>query len=312
MAPQATLPLVSIGVPCYNRPQLLRRLLSQLVAQTYRNIEIVISDNCSPNRDVLAVAHQYSERDRRIRVFRQRRNVGLVPNHDAVTTRAAGKYFMWAHDDDEFPQNYVEICVRHLLENPSAVLVGPQGDRYLDGKYWLTYENYSSLGLNTFERLHNLMPDAFGFYWRFEQYFSGMFLLEAAPRRLSREFRTLFNHFFVLSERGPIIHAPELKLIKHTTQENLKRYATGELYRRHALLRQCSQELQECIPIAFQMLATIWRSRQLTYTEKQQLIQQWKALLVPLLRKEYWQSPRLIRAVETPRRLLGRHSRKAN
>ena len=40
--------LVSVGVPVYDRPELLKRRLANIVGQTYRNLEIIVSDNASP------------------------------------------------------------------------------------------------------------------------------------------------------------------------------------------------------------------------------------------------------------------------
>jgi hypothetical protein len=130
-----------------------------------------------PNPEVQRIAKRYAVRDCRVKVFRQPTNIGAVDNHQFVKDQARGKYFMWAHDDDEFPTNYVEICLAHFKDAPDVVLVGPSSDRYLDGKYFITYENYSSIGLGTYERLRNLMPDGFRCHSRFEQYFSGLCLL---------------------------------------------------------------------------------------------------------------------------------------
>lgn len=42
-------PLVSIGIPTYNRPQRLRKTLAGITCQTYSNLEIIVSNNCSSN-----------------------------------------------------------------------------------------------------------------------------------------------------------------------------------------------------------------------------------------------------------------------
>ena len=243
-----------------------------MTSQTFQDIEILVSDNCSPNPEVQRIAQRYAVRDSRIKVFRQTTNIGRFDNHQFVKDQARGKYFMWAHDDDEFPTNYVEICLAHFKDAPDVVLVGPSCDRYLDGKYFLTPENYSSIGLSTYERLRNLMPDGLRRYWRFEQYFSGLCLLSAAPTYFSKDCGGEFYHFFVLSERGTLAHAPELKIIKHTTQEQWDSYEAGSEFRELPILRYFSfSNIQAYTPLAGQMIATIWRSRRLTGIEKIQL-----------------------------------------
>ncbi|MEI6142862.1 MAG: glycosyltransferase family 2 protein [Mariniphaga sp.] len=278
------MPLVSIGIPTYNRAALLDRLLQNITHQTYKQIEIIISDNFSPDNMVSEVIKKYAESDLRIIAFRQKANLGLIANHQFVQDQSKGKYFMWAHDDDEFPENYVEVCVGYLQNNSGATLVGPSADRYMDRDFWSTYENWDSRGLNTYVRLKNLMEDAFVYHWRFEQYFSGLWLLALGPKKVSADFKTLFYHFFVLSEAGELLHAPELKLIKHTDQENIKRYSTGELYRKHWLLKFFGwnnvESVQQCVPITLQMLRTIIGSKRLNMKEKYKLIAQCVRLFV--------------------------------
>ena len=45
-------PLVSVGIPTYNRPELLRRAIDSIVNQTYENLEVIISDNATAGNTV--------------------------------------------------------------------------------------------------------------------------------------------------------------------------------------------------------------------------------------------------------------------
>jgi glycosyltransferase involved in cell wall biosynthesis len=105
------LPLVSIGVPTYNRPKTLEKTLASLVRQTYPNIEIIVSDNCSPTPDTEQVVREYMERDSRIRYFKQERNIGVFYNFKFVFDVSTGDYFTWAADDDTRADNYIEACM---------------------------------------------------------------------------------------------------------------------------------------------------------------------------------------------------------
>lgn len=69
------LPLVSVGIPTYNRPQGLRRTLECITGQTYTNIEIIISNNCSPDEEVENVAKEFMKRDDRITYYKQKENI---------------------------------------------------------------------------------------------------------------------------------------------------------------------------------------------------------------------------------------------
>ena len=89
-------PLVSVGIPTYNRPEGLRRTLECITGQTYRNLEIIISDNCSPDPAVEQVTRSFMAQDARIQYFRQPENKGAAFNFKFVLEQATGEYFMWA------------------------------------------------------------------------------------------------------------------------------------------------------------------------------------------------------------------------
>jgi glycosyltransferase involved in cell wall biosynthesis len=91
------------------------------LSQTYRNIELTISDNASTDATPAICAH-YASLDRRIRYSRLSDNIGAVPNHNRVFSLATGKYFMWASHDDLLLPSYVDRCVECLEKDASAVL----------------------------------------------------------------------------------------------------------------------------------------------------------------------------------------------
>ncbi|MCA6544957.1 MAG: glycosyltransferase, partial [Pseudanabaena sp. M074S1SP2A07QC] len=93
-------PLVSVGIPTYNRPNGLKRTLECITQQTYRNIEIIVSDNCSIDPNVEMVVKEFQSKDDRICYFRQLENKGAGANFLFVLKQSVGKYFMWAADDD--------------------------------------------------------------------------------------------------------------------------------------------------------------------------------------------------------------------
>ena len=107
-------PLVSVGIPTYNRPKSLRHTLECLTRQTYRNLEIIVSDNASPGNEVEAVVREFMAADLRIKYHRQPENRGIVPNYQFVLAQASGEFFMWAADDDEWDPCFVAHCVANI------------------------------------------------------------------------------------------------------------------------------------------------------------------------------------------------------
>lgn len=113
---------VSIGVPVFNGARFLERALDSLLAQSYQDVEIVISDNASTD-DTEAICRRAMARDPRVRYWRSPVNRGLVWNHRRVLAMATGEYFMFAPHDDWFAPEYVERCVMALQADPEISYV---------------------------------------------------------------------------------------------------------------------------------------------------------------------------------------------
>lgn len=103
-----TQPLISVGLPIYNRPEGLRNTLECFINQTYSNIEIIIADNCSPDPEVEKIAREYASKDSRISYYRHSSNKGWGYNTAFVIEKAQGDFFMRATDDDIWDRAYIE------------------------------------------------------------------------------------------------------------------------------------------------------------------------------------------------------------
>jgi len=101
------LPRVSIGMPVYNGEKYIREALDSLLAQTFTDYELIISDNASTD-GTEAICREYVARDSRIRYVRQNQNRGALANYQFVLDEAVGEYFMWAAADDVWDVNFIE------------------------------------------------------------------------------------------------------------------------------------------------------------------------------------------------------------
>jgi glycosyltransferase involved in cell wall biosynthesis len=113
-------PLVSVGIPTYNRADGLKKTLASITRQSYQNLEIIISDNGSPGVDTENVVREFQKNDPRIQYFRQDENLGPAANFAFVLMKASGDYFMWATDDDEWDQDFIKSCVNLLFPHRQA------------------------------------------------------------------------------------------------------------------------------------------------------------------------------------------------
>lgn len=119
--PGSTVPRVTIGLPVYNGDQFLAEAIDTLLAQTFSDFELIISDNASTD-GTEAICRDRAARDPRIRYFRSDTNRGAMWNFNRVVELARGEYFKWAAHDDKHEPTYVERCVEVLDRDPSVVL----------------------------------------------------------------------------------------------------------------------------------------------------------------------------------------------
>ena len=132
------LPLVSIGIPTYNRASTLVKTIESVLQQTYKNIEIIISDNASAD-ETQSICEQISIDDRRVVYIRQEANVGAANNFTEVLRQSTGDYFMWLGDDDWIDPSYISECTNELVKHPDYSLVAGKPLFYVKAN--LAYED---------------------------------------------------------------------------------------------------------------------------------------------------------------------------
>jgi glycosyltransferase involved in cell wall biosynthesis len=115
------IPRVSIGLAVYNGEAFLEQAIDSILAQTYQDFELIISDNASTDRTA-EICKKYAEADPRIRYSRNPTNIGGVNNENLTFQLSRGEYFRLAAHDDVCAPTLVEKCVKALDENPDAVL----------------------------------------------------------------------------------------------------------------------------------------------------------------------------------------------
>ena len=116
---------ITVGIPTYNRPEGLNRTLTQISEQSYKNIEIIVSDNSSTDPKVGNILGEWIAQDSRIKVLFQRQNIGLINNFIEVLKYSSSDYFMWAADDDEWHPDFIETCYQALaINNVGSVMTG--------------------------------------------------------------------------------------------------------------------------------------------------------------------------------------------
>jgi glycosyltransferase involved in cell wall biosynthesis len=111
-------------MPAYNSAATLRSAVDSLLAQSFRDFELVISDNASTDA-TWSIIEDYMRRDPRVRGLRQKENIGANANYSAVFLASRGKYFKWASSNDWCAPTLLQRCVETLDSDASTVLVAP-------------------------------------------------------------------------------------------------------------------------------------------------------------------------------------------
>lgn len=114
-------PKLSIGLPVYNGDKFLQAAIDSLLAQTFTDFELIISDNASTD-NTEEICRAYAAQDSRIRYYRNDKNIGCSLNFNRVFELSTGEYFKWAAYDDLHAPDFLAKCVAVLDYNPDIVL----------------------------------------------------------------------------------------------------------------------------------------------------------------------------------------------
>lgn len=108
-------PLVSIIIPVYNVEQYLDQCLQSVIKQTYKNLEILVIDDDSPDNSG-AIADRYSEIDSRVKIIHIQ-NRGAAGARNIGLDNCTGDYILFVDSDDWLEPVFVETMLKSLLTN---------------------------------------------------------------------------------------------------------------------------------------------------------------------------------------------------
>lgn len=114
MAPQIT-----IGMTAFNSERTLRKSVKSLLCQTWRDFDLIISDDASTD-STRRICDELASQDARIRVVKQEVNIGPLANFSYTLKQAKSEYFMWASHDDLWHPSFIEKCIQALAQNQDA------------------------------------------------------------------------------------------------------------------------------------------------------------------------------------------------
>lgn len=115
--------LVTVAITTRDRPDTLHQALNSVIRQSYKNLEILVLDDCSVGVETKNLVQRFIKIDKRIKYHRHEKNIGINPNFNFALSQSHGKYFTWLCDDDWIDQNYINSCLSTLIANNDYALV---------------------------------------------------------------------------------------------------------------------------------------------------------------------------------------------
>ncbi len=139
-------PLISVIIPIYQVEPYLRRAVDSVLAQTYRNLDIILVDDGSPDR-CPKICDEYAAREARVRVV-HKKNGGLSDARNAGLDVAGGDYIAFLDSDDFYAPTFIEILYDALTRHGAQVaqckyLVTKRQDISVSDNTGETFENYA-------------------------------------------------------------------------------------------------------------------------------------------------------------------------
>jgi glycosyltransferase involved in cell wall biosynthesis len=250
-------------MPVWNAQEFILETLQSVAAQTYANLEVLISDDASAD-DTAAICERFAAGDSRFRVVRQPTRRGWVGNANFLLDAARGDYFFFAFHDDPLCPTYVERLVEALEGRPTAVLA------FSDVFSRDRVDRYAELdGISDrLQRARRIIRKR-GLWWIPNR---GLFRADAARRiggmrrHLAGEYKADWPWLLHLALLGEFVRVPEPLIRKVWSEGSLsaqwKRRLT--LWRSTAVVLACAREVRRVAPplseelLMHRELASFW------------------------------------------------------
>lgn len=149
-----TTPLVSIIMPAYNCEQFIDQAINSIINQTYKNWELLISDDGSKD-GTKTIIEKYKIFDSRIKTYHQHSNQGYLKTSNTLLKKCVGEYVTFQDADDFSDPNRLMILINFLLENPLIDCVGSNIIKVSEQGSYLYESNYPLIHSEILENFKN-------------------------------------------------------------------------------------------------------------------------------------------------------------
>ncbi len=114
---------ISVIVPVYNAERFLKRCLDALVSQTFKNLEIIVIEDCSEDNTKIILDEFQNKYEGKVRIIYNQRNKGVSASRNEGILSAQGKYLVFCDADDWYEKDAVELMYNSITEHKADFLI---------------------------------------------------------------------------------------------------------------------------------------------------------------------------------------------
>lgn len=114
---------VDVLLATYNGEKYIREQIESILNQTYRNIRLIISDDCSKD-NTPEILREYEKKDNRIELYIQEKNLGVVKNIEFLLSKVKNNYYMLSDQDDVWLSEKIEKSLETLTNKDADLVFG--------------------------------------------------------------------------------------------------------------------------------------------------------------------------------------------
>ena len=116
--------LISFAMPVYKKEEYLRDAIDSILDQTYQNIELVIVDDATPpSHGIREIVGYFQKHDKRVRYFRNKKNMGVANTRNVANSKARGKIICVQDSDDLSYPHRAQIVYDYFKKNKNVHLM---------------------------------------------------------------------------------------------------------------------------------------------------------------------------------------------
>ena len=254
---------VTVGIPVYNEESFLSETIQSVVDQSFDNIVIRISDNCSTDNSA-NIIREFAGLDKRITHHRHKETVSAIDNFKFLRDVSDTKYFMWLGAHDILKPGFIEEAVNAMETNDKCSLFYPRTKRINKAKEILPIADFESetKGMELYDRILTVFKNMVS-----SSHIHGVFRLSQLKKiPLTNDGCEEYLVFLISSVNGEFHASGEVNLLRREIREPESKEALEERYLKSGYLY--TRQYSYFNFISFVLIKNIFLIKQLSYRER--------------------------------------------